>query len=208
MDKILSNKEIAAIRHIRNSILHKGKIPSVRELMFLMEYKSPRSASVLINLLIEKEILKRKESGDLQLINLPEEDSKRASTVDIPLVGVVACGTPMLAEENIEAMIPVSIRLAKHQYKYFILRANGDSMNQKGINDGDLVLVRQQESADNGDLVVALIDDEATVKQIYISQDAVMLKPRSSNKEHQPIILDRDFRIQGVVVATIPNMEE
>lgn len=124
-------------------------------------------------------------------------------TVDVPLVGMVSCGTPLLAEENIEARIPVSTKLAKPPYKYFLLRASGDSMDEAGINNGDLVLVRQQMIAGNGDDVVALIDDEATIKELQISNKAIILKPRSTNKEHQSITLTKDFKIQGVVVTTI-----
>jgi repressor LexA len=207
MDKNISNKELEALRHIRNSLLHKSRMPSVRELMSLMDYKSPRSAAVLLGLLIEKKILNRKNNGDLVLAHIPDElNRSRALTVNVPLVGKIACGTPILAEENLEAMIPVSVKLARPPYKYFLLRAVGDSMNQKNIKNGDLVLVRQQETAENGDVVVALIDDGATIKQLYVSKDAVILKPRSSNKKHQQIILDCDFRIQGIVVATVPKV--
>ena len=72
------------------------------------------------------------------------------------------------------------------------------------INDGDLVLVRQQPIAEDGEIVVALIDDSATIKEFYHSKDVVTLKPKSKNKEYQPIILTENFQIQGVVVATIP----
>jgi repressor LexA len=120
-------------------------------------------------------------------------------------VGSVACGIPILAEENIEAMIPVSKGLAKPGNRYFLLRAVGDSMNLAGIDDGDLVLVRQQPAAKNGDLVVALIDDAATIKEFYRAGDAVVLKPKSKNKRHQPIVLTEDFQVQGIVVKTIKN---
>ncbi len=81
-------------------------------------------------------------------------------------------------------------------------------MNEKGINDGDLVLVKQQSSAENGDLVVALIDDEATIKELRVNDDNVLLLPRSSNKKHTPIILSRDFIVQGVVESTIPMFND
>ena len=81
-------------------------------------------------------------------------------------------------------------------------------MNNEGINDGDLVLIRQQQTANNGDLVVALIDDEATIKEFHQTGDAIILKPKSSNKKYVPIILTQDFIIQGVVVATISNFPE
>jgi repressor LexA len=119
----------------------------------------------------------------------------------------VACGVPILAEENIDAMIPVSVKLAKPPHKYFFLRAKGDSMNEVGINDGDMVLVKQQITANNGDIVVALIDDEATVKEFHRQGNTIILKPRSKNKKkHQPIILTRDFQVQGLVVSTIPGL--
>lgn len=124
-------------------------------------------------------------------------EGESARTVAVPLVGTVTCGTPILAQENIEAMIPVSTRLAKPGSKYFLLRAKGDSMNEAGINDGDLILIKQQPTAINGQYVVALIDDEATVKEYQHRGEYVTLLPRSSSKMHQPIILMQDFQIQG-----------
>ena len=142
----------------------------------------------------------------MQLVNGIADESVRAQTVDVPLVGSISCGVPVLAEENVEAMIPVSTKLAKPPAQYFLLRAKGDSMDQKGINDGDLLLVRQQTTARNGDIVVALIDDEATVKEFHSAGETVVLRPRSRNKDHQPIVLTKDFQIQGVVVTSIPKM--
>ncbi|MBU4348190.1 repressor LexA, partial [Patescibacteria group bacterium] len=95
---------------------------------------------------------------------------------------------------------------AKPPYKYFMLRAVGDSMNKARINDGDLVLVRQQMTANNGDIVVALIDDEATIKKLRLHKDHVILEPDSTNSEHCPIVLERDFRIQGIVVRSMPGI--
>lgn len=198
--------ELEAIRIIRNALVHAGAFPKVRELMVALNYKSPRSAAVVIEQLIEKGILKKKSDGSLQFRDIEEEGSERAQTVDVPLLGMVACGAPILAEENVDALIPVSIRLAKPPHKYFFLRAKGDSMNEKGINDGDLVLIRQQAVASPGDLVVALIDDEATIKEFQQHGDMIILKPRSTNTKHQPIILTRDFQVQGVVVTALPNL--
>ena len=205
-NELLSDKELEAIRQIRNSLMHRGRMPSVREMMTSLGYRSPRSASVLMKKLMSRRILRRKPNGSYQLVDNLHDDTMRAQTVDIPLVGTVACGTPVLAEENIEGMIPVSTKLAKSPHRYFLLRAEGDSMNEKGINDGDLVLVRQQLTADDGDMIVALVDDEATIKEFYRLGDTVVLKPRSTNKQHKPIILTKDFQIQGVVVTVIPNI--
>lgn len=204
----LNKKEAETIRHIRNWIMHNGRVPSIRELMNALDYKSPNSVSLLIKSLMEKGVIKKRDSGDLQLVKDLGETSSHARTINVPLVGTVACGTPILAQENIEAMIPVSVNLARPGGKYFLLRADGDSMDKAGINDGDLVLVRQQQTADNGDKVVALIDDKATVKEFRRGKEVITLVPKSTNKKYKPIILTENFQVQGVVVATVPNTEE
>ena len=203
-NSVISPVELKAIRQIQNSLMQRGKIPSVRELMVSLGYRSPRSAAVIYESLAKKRVLRRKRNGNFQFIN-GVDDSQRAQTVDVPLIGRAACGIPILAEENIEAMIPVSTKLAKPPHKYFLLKAKGDSMDQKGITDGDLVLVRQQSTAKDGDTVVALIDDEATIKEFRIGGETFVLRPRSKNKDHQPIVLTKDFQVQGVVVTTIPE---
>ncbi len=210
MQNSVSNKELAALRVMRDFLMKYGKMPSVRELMKEMDYKSPRSAAVILQNLIDKNILKKKDDGSIQFIQYEfnENETTSEQTVKIPLLGAIACGLPILAEENIEAMIAVSTKLAKPTDKYFLLQAKGDSMNEKGINNGDLVLVKQQSSADNGDIVVALIDDEATIKELRINDDNVLLLPRSSNKTHTPIILSRNFIVQGIVVSTISMISD
>jgi repressor LexA len=201
----LSNKELKALKMIRNFLVHQGRIPSVRELMTGMGYKSPRSSAVLLKSLEEKEILRKKSDGSYQIVDfeIPEDFGSRAQTVKIPLLGSVACGIPIFADENIEAEVSISIEMIKSGYKYFLLRAEGDSMDEAGINDGDLLLIRQQQDANNGDRILALIDDEATVKEYNKSGGMVILKPKSKNKIHQPIILTSDFRIQGIVEEVI-----
>jgi repressor LexA len=198
-------KKIRAFRFIRNNIIHKGKAPSVREVMRFLGYKSPRSAAVIVEELIKEGFLKKRKNGPIQLAQYLETGKSHARTVDVPLVGAVSCGTPILAEENIEGYFPVSTKLIKSGYKYFLLKAVGDSMNDVGINNNDIVLVQQQSVANNGEKVVALIDDEATVKEFYYEHGLVILRPRSKNKKHRPIILTEDFQIQGVVKAVISN---
>jgi len=138
----------------------------------------------------------------------PSKTSHAADqTIEVPLVGSVACGLPSLAEQESEAVIDVSTRFAKPGHSYFLLRAIGTSMNKSGINDGDLVLVRQQPAADDGEKVVALINDDATIKHLYHDRKtgAIILKPNSTSKKHKPIVLTEDFVIQGVVVGTLPK---
>jgi repressor LexA len=170
--------------------------------MAALGYKSPRSASLVLEELRRTGFLKKK-SGGWQLFGNFAEDVARTTLV--PLVGNVSCGPLMLAEGNIEALIPVSTALARPGAKYFLLRAIGNSMNRAGIQDGDVVLVRQQPDADSGQKVVALIDDMATIKEYRRERNVVILKPCSSDPKHQPIILTDDFHIQGVVVATLPG---
>ena len=203
----LSPKDFEALRLIRNGIMHTGKSPSIRDLQKLMDYKSPRSVTVILKRLFDKGALERRGTRDLAITQELEDTSYNASVVNVPLVGIAACGTPLLAEEHIQAMIPVSTELAIPPHKYFLLRVSGDSMNEAGIENGALVLVRQQSSANDGDIVVALIDSEATIKRLYKERDAVILKPISSNKSHQPIILQRDFMVQGIVVKSLGRID-
>ena len=203
----LTPKELEAVRHIRNCVTHYGRTPSVRELMRELKYKSPRSVQDLLEKLEEKMVVKRTKTGSIQLKNDPESSSSHAQTINVPIVGTVSCGTPIWAEENIESFVAVSTAIAKSGAKYFLLHASGDSMNKAGINDGDLVLVKQQSSAQNGDKVVALIDDKATIKEYKHAGNTIILQPKSTNHEHAPIILTEDFQIQGVVENVIPNTQ-
>ncbi|MDD4931293.1 MAG: transcriptional repressor LexA [Candidatus Colwellbacteria bacterium] len=198
----LSEKDKKAFAFIRNKIVHYGESPSLREINEITGGKSPRSASLVVDRLTDAGLLKRVK-GQLILIGTLSKASN--STIDVPLVGLVACGTPIFAEENIQTYIPVSTDLAKGGFKYFFLRAVGDSMDRAGINSGDLLLVRQQNDAENGEKVVALINDEATIKILEKTSGAVILKPSSNNKDHQPIVLTDNFMIQGVVVAVLPE---
>lgn len=152
--------------------------------------------------------IKRHYSSKEHSIDIVTEDIKSGSeqTVEVPIVGKVSCGDPIFAIENIESTIPVSTKLARPPYKYFLLKAKGDSMNLANINDGDFVLVRQQQTAQNKDIIVALIDDEATIKEYNLADDKVILKPLSSNPIHKPIILTNDFKVQGIVVSTIAKI--
>lgn len=200
-------KQLEAIRHIRNGLVHYGRTPSVRRLMTALGYKSPRSAQDILEQLRERGVIRKLQSGNYQLMADPKLGTARAQTVDVPLVGSVACGGPILAEENIEGFIPVSTALAKPSSKHYLLHARGDSMDKAGIKDGDVVLVRQQSTATEGERVVALIDDEATIKEYRRSNGVVVLMPRSNNRKHKPVILTGDFQVQGIVITVVPNLK-
>ena len=199
-------KQLEAIRYIRNELTHQGRTPSIRKLMAALGYKSPKSAQDILEQLQEKGVVKKMQSGSYQLLGDPKLGTAHAQTVNVPLVGSAACGSPILAEENIEGFIPVSTAIAKPGSKHYLLRARGDSMNKVGIKDGDMILVRQRSTAEDGDKVVALIDNEATIKEYRRSNGMVVLMPRSTNQKHKPIILTHDFQVQGTVVAVVPNL--
>ncbi len=201
----LTPKEQDALLESRQATRLLGRFPSVRELMIAMEYRSPRSAAVLLERLEKKGYLERDKFNRLRVSPEPEL-SIAADTIDIPVVGSVCCGTPDWAEQNIESYVKVSTRIAPRDRQHFFLRAKGDSMNEAGIEHSDLVLVRVQGSASEGDRVVALIDDEATIKEFRRRGDVVVLMPRSTNPNHQPILVSDQLHIQGVVVTAIPTL--
>jgi repressor LexA len=199
----LSENDKSVFAFIRNRIIQTGNAPTLREINEITGRSSPRSASLVIERLIKAGLLK-KAGRSYKLVDSRHTLGESIATVDVPLVGRVACGAPMLAVENVETHIPVSTNLAKRGATYFLLRAQGNSMNQAGIEDRDIVLVRMQNIAENGDRVVALINDEATIKQYERTKKTVILRPRSSEPQHKPIVLTDDCEIQGVVVATLP----
>lgn len=174
--------------------------------MGALKYKSPRSAAILIARLVERGILRRRKDGGLIFMEAKFAQFLGTRTVDVPLIGTVPCGSPLMAEENVEGFVSVSTSIAKPGFRYFLLRASGDSMDKAGINDGDMVLIRQQSVASVGNKVVALVDGEVTLKEYHREKGMVILMPRSSNRRHRSIILTGDFQVQGVVITTIPKI--
>jgi repressor LexA len=199
-----AKKDIRGYAFIRNQVMHLGITPSLREIGRAVGYASPRSVQLLLERLKKRGLLAY-SNGIIKLsARHPIPAGLVERTIEVPLVGSVACGLPSLAEQEHEALIEVSTKFARPGHTYFILRAKGTSMNKSGINDGDLVLVRQQPTAEEGEKIVALINDEATIKHFHREGALIMLKPNSTDKNHKPIVLSDEFMIQGVVVATFP----
>jgi len=194
--------------NILSGYIRREKIPPTnREILRMMGLKSPRSVAQYLDVLEEGGYIKRgKGARNIKILKSPYDNNNSSKTVMVPVLGYIPCGVPFLAEENVERSVAISEKIAKPPYKYFMLRAVGDSMNKAGINNGDLVLVRQQMTANNGDIVVALIDDEATIKKLHLHKNHITLEPRSTNKNHCPIVLERDFRIQGLIVSSMPEL--
>ncbi|MDD2693650.1 MAG: transcriptional repressor LexA [Candidatus Gracilibacteria bacterium] len=201
----LTTKEQLVLQKVKEYLANGEKI-TIRGLQVALGYASPRSISVLLDQIMEKGWLYRDSRDELQLS--PNFTSDSYEVRGIPLIGTVACGMPIFAEENIETEIPVSTKIVNRTDKYFFLRAQGDSMNQKEIDDGDLVLIRQTNIARNGDIIIALINDEATLKEFRQEKGSTYLIPHSDNPRHKPIILDEsdgNIMIQGVFVRAFPG---
>ncbi len=204
MEKI-TNKEQLVFQKIRE-YLSRGQKITIRVLQTDLGYASPRSISVLLDSIIEKGWLYKDSQDKLQISPNYTTDSYEVQW--IPLIGSIACGMPIFAQENIETEIPVSTKLLSPVEKYFFLRAQWDSMNQKWINSWDLVLIRQTSIAESGKIVVALINDEATLKEFRREWDTTYLLPHSDNPRHKPIILDDsdgNVMIQGIFVRSFPG---
>lgn len=201
----ITKKEQLALQKIKEFIAQGEKL-TVRALQVALGYASPRSISVILEQLIHKWWIYRDSRDQIQISPSLQTDS--IAVRNIPLIGAIACGMPIFAEENIETEIPVSTKIVANNKKYFFLRADGDSMDRKWVENGDLVLIEQTNIAQNWEIVVALINDEATLKEFQVRDENVFLIPHSTNPRHKPIILDgeRDnFSIQWVFVRVFPG---
>jgi repressor LexA len=173
-----------------------GYPPTVREIGKAVGLHSSSTVHAhLANL--EKVGLLRRDPTKPRAIELLVDKAKRAMRPGLPLVGHVAAGEPILAEENIEEYVQVPSVIGAEQGDY-ILTVKGDSMRDAGILEGDYVVVSQADDADNGEIVVAMIEDEATVKRFYREKDRVRLQP--ANKAYKPI-RTRDAKVLGRVIG-------
>jgi len=167
---------------------------------FLHQRGFPPTIKDQVNQLVRKGYLRRepRKARGLAIIREPEDEA--SDMVPIPIVGEVAAGQPIFAQENIIGEVLVEAKLVRSG-RCFALEITGDSMVDAGINDRDLVVVRQQPVAESGDIVVALLGDEATVKRLYIREEKIELRPE--NPRHQPITVgpEDELRILGKVVA-------
>jgi repressor LexA len=184
-----------------------GIPPTIREIQLAGRHASTRSVVQYLDALeAAGYILRGPGPRNLRILQRTSDGQVDSTEiVDVPVIGTVAAGMPLLAEENIVDHRSISTSLLRRGSRHFLLKVRGNSMDLAGIGDGDLVLVRQQSTAMNGDRVVALIDQDATVKRLRIGAESVLLEPVSSSPTHKPIVVGRDFRIQGVVVTTIPK---
>lgn len=195
----LTSKQKEVLLAINNLSLKNGYSPTLRETQEYLHYGSISAVQRHTDALKKKGFL---SSDKYQQRNLKIKKVFQKKS-NIPLVGVITAGQPILAVENIEAYIPYSVK--GDPKDYFFLKVMGDSMDKAGIDDGDLVLIKKQFTADNGDKVVALIGEEATIKVYKKDRDKIVLEPRSSNPNNKPIYVFDDIQIQGRVVGKINN---
>ena len=212
MTKKVTKRQQAVLDCIEECIRDKGYGPTVREICASLGLSSPSTVHVHLKALEEKGLIKRDplKSRSIALTYPLEEEEPVANVlrptfskiVDVPLVGNVAAGTPILAEENITDVISLPTDIVGDAPS-FMLSVRGESMIEAGINDGDYVVVKEQPVADNGDIVVAIIDDGATVKRFYRESDHIRLQPENSSMAP---ILTTDCSIAGKVVAVFRRL--
>lgn len=191
-----SDKQKLILEFIRKEIEQKGYPPSVREICAAVGLKSTSSVHAHLTQLEKKGLIRRDSTKPRALEVL---DSPLSRGRSIPLIGRVTAGLPIFATENIEDYLVMPQYLLGHD-DMFALRVQGESMIEAGILDGDIILLRKQDDAENGDIVVALIEnEEATVKRIFYEENHVRLQPE--NRSMEPIILEEPPQVLGRLVA-------
>ena len=195
----ITDTQINALKEIRRFTNHRGFPPTIKELADILGI-SHASAHGQVNQLVRKGYLKREARKARSLAIVREPENTLSVMIAVPIVGRVAAGRPILAVENIVGEIMVEGRIARSG-RCFALEVAGDSMVNAGIKERDLVVVREQPVAENGDIVVALLEDEATVKRLFIRDEKIELRPE--NPKHRPIPVGPDdgLRILGKVIA-------
>ena len=196
----ISDKQTEILEYIKDQILERGYPPAVREICEAVNLKSTSSVHSHLETL-EKNGYIRRDPTKPRAIEICDDSFQmvRTEIVNIPVIGNVAAGQPILAEENIESYYPVPAAVCPRG-DTFILNVRGESMINAGILDGDQIFVRVTDNARNGDQVVALIDDSATVKTFYKEAGHIRLQPENDNME--PIIVN-DCKILGIVFGVL-----
>ncbi|RNL21657.1 transcriptional repressor LexA [Slackia faecicanis] len=216
--KKITKKQKAVLDFIAKTIDETGIAPTVRDICDGLGLSSPSTVHVHLKTLEDKGLIHRdplksrcitivgheRPAADDQAKNEPPVGAGAfANVVSLPVVGNVAAGLPILADQNITETIPLPTEIVGDSSS-FLLKVRGDSMIEIGINDGDFVVVQEQPTANNGDVVVAIVEDGATVKTFYKEHDHVRLQPENSSME--PIIVRENVSIAGKVVAVFRRL--
>lgn len=196
----ITKKQTEILEYIKSQILNKGYPPSVRDICTAVNLKSTSSVHAHLETL-EKNGYIRRDPTKPRAIEIIDDNFNltRREVVNVPLIGQVAAGQPLLAVENITGYFPIPGEFIPKE-EVFMLNVKGESMVNAGIYDGDQIIVKQQSTASNGEIVVALVDDSATVKRFYKENGHIRLQPENDFME--PIIVD-SCEIIGKVIGLI-----
>ncbi len=195
-NQTLTEKEELVFCFIKEYIKENNYPPAIRDIVNGTQFNSTSTVSSYLDKLEKKGYIARRNTTS-RSIEIISKDFYKSEFNQVPLLGQVAAGTPIFAEENIEGMYPLPDNI-NYSNDIFMLKIKGDSMVNKGILNGDLVIVRQQKTANNSEVVIALIDDEATCKTLYRENGYIRLQPE--NEAYEPIIVD-DVKILGKVIG-------
>jgi repressor LexA len=206
---VLTDRQSKIFEFILSNIERFGYPPSIPEIQEKFSFKSPNAVKDHLEALERKGYISRRphKSRGIEVLNhgsLRSNSDVDDNVTEVPIVGKVSAGSPILAQENIEGTIFIDKSIARNNRGMFVLRVKGTSMVNAGILDGDFVLVHQQPTAEQGKMVVVLIEDEATVKRFYKEKDKIRLQPENDTME--PIIIDSresNVRIIGKVEGVI-----
>lgn len=205
--KELTSRQEEILEYIKKYSKENRMPPTVREIGNHFEISSTNGVRSILAALIKKGYINRSPrlSRGIEILDTGSGDTKEvvSNTVEIPIVGNVAAGTPILAVQNLEGTVTIDRDFLASRSDVFALRVRGDSMINAGIFDGDLVFARQQKTAERGEIIVAQVDDGATVKYYHPIADHVELRP--ANPKYSPIIVkrDKDFSIAGRVIGVM-----
>lgn len=200
----ISKKQEEILEYIKSELLSKGYPPAFREICEAVHLKSTSSVHSHLETL-EKNGYIRRDPTKPRAIEIMDDtfNLTRREVVNVPVIGRVAAGAPILAEENIENYFPIPMEFMPNE-KTFLLSVKGESMINAGILDGDYVLIKQQSNAENGDMVVALVEDGATVKRFFKEEGVYRLQPE--NDFMDPIIVE-SVEILGKVIGVFRFMK-
>lgn len=202
----ISQKQSEILEYMKNEIINRGFPPSVREICEAVHLKSTSSVHSHLETL-EKNGYIRRDPTKPRAIEIVDDNFNlvRRETVNVPIIGKVSAGQPLLAVENIDGYFPIPSEYMPNN-KTFMLVVQGDSMINAGIFNGDYLIVEQQPTAENGQKVVALVEDSATVKTFYKEDGHIRLQPENDTME--PIIVEQDqfFQILGKVIGVFRFM--
>ena len=199
----LTARQQEMLDYIERETSSTGVPPSIRQIGTALGISSTNGVRLHLQALQKKGYIRRSQRTSRGIVSLDRLSNAapptRSTTVEVPILGRVAAGTPIMAAENHEGSLSLDASLINKQ-ESFALRVNGDSMINAGILDGDIVVVRLQQGADNGDIVVALMGEEATVKRFYREKNAIRLQPENPA---MPPIYSTDVDICGKVIALV-----